>query len=349
MGTPIRTKHPTKKDCWFSNRLDARWSIFFDCLNVQWEYEPAAYRVGAFGWYIPTFWLHEFGMWAVVQRSEPTEEDIAKLEAVISQQRETQGAQSVGVFLGEMPRERATRVPILGTAGALRPTANKRLDRVPQLRSLFGSAHNNAYTGASGWGEQLACPVCGDRCVTIGQPEIEDSSAQAKEWAGRGGALYVPMSCRVGHSWEVRFGEHDDHTFLAITNPMQKIMDVGAMWSQNKPEAIADAFERAYHFAFDAEEFPELSEKNLNFLANPLLQLENVLVTHRKDGSGMIHLVARNGRPVCNAERNESQWETRRANVDVKEVCSNCRKKTLDRKTYADKFGMNDELKAMVS
>jgi hypothetical protein len=32
--------------CYFRSRLEARWSVFFDTLGVEWEYEPEHYELG---------------------------------------------------------------------------------------------------------------------------------------------------------------------------------------------------------------------------------------------------------------------------------------------------------------
>lgn len=41
----------------FRSRLEARWAVFFDALNIEWEYEKEGYDLGKTGWYLPDFWL----------------------------------------------------------------------------------------------------------------------------------------------------------------------------------------------------------------------------------------------------------------------------------------------------
>ena len=38
----------------FRSRLEARWAVFFDALNLKWEYEPEGFETSA-GWYLPDF------------------------------------------------------------------------------------------------------------------------------------------------------------------------------------------------------------------------------------------------------------------------------------------------------
>ncbi len=43
----------------FRSRTEARWEVFFDQLDVRWEYEPEGYRDGRIR-YLPDFWLPDF-------------------------------------------------------------------------------------------------------------------------------------------------------------------------------------------------------------------------------------------------------------------------------------------------
>jgi hypothetical protein len=44
----------------FRSRLEARWAVFFDALNIKYEYEPEGFDLGDAGWYLPDFYLPEF-------------------------------------------------------------------------------------------------------------------------------------------------------------------------------------------------------------------------------------------------------------------------------------------------
>jgi len=41
----------------FRSRLEARWAVFFDELDVEWEYEKEGYNLDESGLYLPDFWL----------------------------------------------------------------------------------------------------------------------------------------------------------------------------------------------------------------------------------------------------------------------------------------------------
>lgn len=59
--------------CRFRSRLEARWAVFFDRLNIPWEYEPQGYLVGPEGGqtpYLPDFYLPREKLWVEVKGSE---------------------------------------------------------------------------------------------------------------------------------------------------------------------------------------------------------------------------------------------------------------------------------------
>ncbi len=79
----------------FRSRCEARWAVFFDALGIRYEYEPEGYDLGEAGWYLPDFWLPDHGEWVEIKGGPPTEEELAKAEALCAG---TQ--QPVTVFVG---------------------------------------------------------------------------------------------------------------------------------------------------------------------------------------------------------------------------------------------------------
>lgn len=43
--------------CRFRSRLEARWAVFFDALNIEWQYEPQGYQLQSGRQYLPDFFL----------------------------------------------------------------------------------------------------------------------------------------------------------------------------------------------------------------------------------------------------------------------------------------------------
>lgn len=62
--------------CRFRSRLEARWAVFFDHLQIEWEYEPQGYESES-GRYLPDFWLPELHTWVEV-KGQFTRVDIRK-------------------------------------------------------------------------------------------------------------------------------------------------------------------------------------------------------------------------------------------------------------------------------
>jgi hypothetical protein len=63
---PIETVY---KGYRFRSRLEARWAVFFDALDIKWEYEPEGFDLGDDGKYLPDFRLPTFdgGLYAEVK------------------------------------------------------------------------------------------------------------------------------------------------------------------------------------------------------------------------------------------------------------------------------------------
>jgi hypothetical protein len=51
----------------FRSRLEARWAILLDLLDINWDYEPSHYQVGPELYYLPDFYLPEHRLWLEVK------------------------------------------------------------------------------------------------------------------------------------------------------------------------------------------------------------------------------------------------------------------------------------------
>jgi hypothetical protein len=52
--------------CRFRSRLEARWAVFFDHLDIRWEYEPQGFELPR-GQYLPDFYLPGIGKWVEIK------------------------------------------------------------------------------------------------------------------------------------------------------------------------------------------------------------------------------------------------------------------------------------------
>lgn len=71
--------------CRFRSRLEARWAVFFDHLDIRWEYEPQGFHT-AEGPYLPDFWLADDEVWVEVKGGKPSKRDIKRCAAFASDQ-----------------------------------------------------------------------------------------------------------------------------------------------------------------------------------------------------------------------------------------------------------------------
>lgn len=62
----------------FRSRLEARWAVFFDKLDIQYEYEPEGFDLGNGLWYLPDFWLTDQEVWVEIKGEWPNEAECEK-------------------------------------------------------------------------------------------------------------------------------------------------------------------------------------------------------------------------------------------------------------------------------
>jgi hypothetical protein len=78
---PIETRYAGHR---FRSRLEARWAVFFDALNIPWEYEPQGYLVDGKP-YLPDFliWPNtDLASWLEIKAVFPTDDELAKAKSL---------------------------------------------------------------------------------------------------------------------------------------------------------------------------------------------------------------------------------------------------------------------------
>lgn len=89
--------------CNFRSRLEARWAVFFDALNMRWQYEPEGFELST-GRYLPDFWLPETQVWIEIKGVDPSERDQARF---LELARETAARGHRSRLLGPVGRQTA--------------------------------------------------------------------------------------------------------------------------------------------------------------------------------------------------------------------------------------------------
>ena len=66
----------------FRSRLEARYGVYFDALNVKWDYEVEGYDLELMGWYLPDFWFPTFECFGEVKPIKLTEIEFIKASSL---------------------------------------------------------------------------------------------------------------------------------------------------------------------------------------------------------------------------------------------------------------------------
>jgi len=61
---PLETRYNGYR---FRSRLEARWAVFFNSLDINYKYEPEGYCIGSNVWYLPDFYLPDLDYWLEIK------------------------------------------------------------------------------------------------------------------------------------------------------------------------------------------------------------------------------------------------------------------------------------------
>lgn len=73
MTNTIKAIETRYKGYRFRSRLEARWAVFFDALQIKWEFEVQGF-VTPFGPYLPDFWFPTWGVFGECKPNVPAED-----------------------------------------------------------------------------------------------------------------------------------------------------------------------------------------------------------------------------------------------------------------------------------
>lgn len=95
--------------CRFRSRLEARWAVFFDHMDIEWQYEPEGFET-PHGRYLPDFWLPQMEKWIEIKGGAPTKKDLDRAFHVA--EAEADKGHRFSMLIGDVPRE---PVDVMGT------------------------------------------------------------------------------------------------------------------------------------------------------------------------------------------------------------------------------------------
>jgi len=70
----------------FRSRQEARWSVWFNAVNLPYRYEHEGFDLGNGVYYLPDFWLPTLKLWVEVKGTAPTNGEIEKAFLLADQQ-----------------------------------------------------------------------------------------------------------------------------------------------------------------------------------------------------------------------------------------------------------------------
>lgn len=88
----IQTKY---KGYRFRSRLEARWAVFFDSLEINWEYENEGYVLQNGNYYLPDFWLPEYETYVECKAQQLNDSEFEKA-ALLADQSKRQVLLAIG-------------------------------------------------------------------------------------------------------------------------------------------------------------------------------------------------------------------------------------------------------------
>ena len=91
----------------FRSRLEARWAVFFDAMEIKYQYEPEGWQLADGTRYLPDFLLERMGMWIEVKSGSPSQKELQKL---ISLKRETKQPTAMICGTPNFPTFKAARL-----------------------------------------------------------------------------------------------------------------------------------------------------------------------------------------------------------------------------------------------
>ncbi len=78
----IKAIETAYKSVQYKSRLEARTAIFFDCLRLNFEYEPRYFEIEKDFWYVPDFYLKDLRLWIEIKGPDIYKEAQIKAEGL---------------------------------------------------------------------------------------------------------------------------------------------------------------------------------------------------------------------------------------------------------------------------
>jgi hypothetical protein len=106
MHSTAQNANKARRTVWngylFRSRLEARWSIFFEYLQIDYLYEPKTFPMPNDTHYTPDFYLPAYKMWLEIKPTYPTEEERTKAKMLSNMFHHDKSGNRVFLFYGNV-------------------------------------------------------------------------------------------------------------------------------------------------------------------------------------------------------------------------------------------------------
>jgi hypothetical protein len=192
----------------FRSRLEARWAVLLDALDIRWSYEHQGYAT-EYGPYLPDFWLPEINTFLEIKAQQPSQIERSRLQSVINAQ------QAFGAF-GLSFDTFKNVVPLLPIGCGYEPLYPWPAD-LPRAKGAF--MFEPSTMALEGW-DDIQCPACGSENVHAEAPRHLTEDYPHKHVEHRGPITCIPMwSEQCSHRWELIVAFHKGSTSIVSCLP----------------------------------------------------------------------------------------------------------------------------------
>jgi hypothetical protein len=194
----------------FRSRLEARWAVVLDNLEIKWQYEAEGYNLGEIGCYLPDFWLPDLNTFLEIKPNlPPSPEEMAKLQVLLNH-KQAFGAWGFDLNSYENIMWHWRPERLYDPDGTF--FRNDNLYPWPDTFKRSNEKHtfHRVYQDSD---EYMVCPICGSDYVHVSDP-VTLNEDYPHDVIGLRGPIHVfqAISENCSHRWELAFAFHKGNT-----------------------------------------------------------------------------------------------------------------------------------------